>query len=285
MAPGTRSDYTPTSVDAAFSVLIELFGILGEFRDYIAVIGGWVPPLIFRDADMKPVGSLDVDLAVDFEHISDDTYTTLLRTLSSHGYRQDDRQPFRFFKTVRLGEESLVEVEVDLLAGEYGGTERGRRTQVVQDARARKARGADLVFDHCVQVNVEGQLPSGARDTVTLKVADVVAFLVMKGMAVYDRRKDKDCHDIFYCVLNYPDGIGALAEAFRPHVGNRLVAEGLSKIRSKFLSAEYFGPVAVAEFLEIADPEARALVTRDAYELVNAFLDQLQVESWEDLAE
>jgi hypothetical protein len=244
-----------------------------------------VPHLILRDADTEPAGTLDVDLAVDFEHMSDDTYTTLLRALSSHGYRQDDQQPFRFFKAVTVGDGSPVEVEVDLLAGEYGGTGKGRRTQVAQDVRARKARGADLVFDHCVRVTVEGRLPNGALDTVTVKVADVVAFLVMKGMAVYDRRKEKDCYDIFYCLRNYPGGVAALGEAFRPHVGNRLVVEGLSKIRSKFLSAEYFGPVAVAEFLEIADPEARALVTRDAYELVNAFLDQLQVESWEDLAE
>lgn len=282
MEPRTRSDYTARAVDAAFSVLIELFGMLGEFREHIAVIGGWVPHLILRDADTEPAGTLDVDLAIDFAHISDDTYRTFLKALETRGYRQDHEQPFRFFKAVTIGDGPPVEVEVDLLAGEYGGTGKGRRTQVVQDVRARKARGADLVFDHCVQVRVEGRLPNGALDTVTVKVADVVAFLVMKGMALHDRRKEKDCYDIFYCVANYPGGVAALVEAFRPHIDKRLVAEGLSKIRSKFLSPEHFGPVAVAEFLEIADPEERAIATRDAYERLNALLEQLQVRPWED---
>ncbi len=281
MEPRTRSDYTARAVDAAFSVLIELFGMLGEFREHIAVIGGWVPALLLPKAGDQ-VRTLDVDLAVDFENISDDTYMTLLRALSSRGYRQDDQQPFRFIKAVSPNDGPQVEVEVDLLAGEYGGTGRSHRTQQVQDARARKARGADLVFDHCVQVSVQGRLPNGALDTVTLKVADVVAFLVMKGMALHDRRKEKDCYDIFYCVSNYPGGIVAVAEAFRSPLGNKLVAEGLAKIRSKFLSPEHFGPVAVADFLEITDSETRAIVTRDAYERLNTLLDLLQIKFWND---
>lgn len=282
MEPRTRSDYTTRAVDAAFSVLIELFGMLGEFREHIAVIGGWVPHLIFRDADTEPAGTLDVDLAIDFANISDATYSTFLKTLAERGYRQDREQPFRFFRIVGVGDESSVEVEVDLLAGEYGGTGRGHRTQVVQDARARKARGADLVFDHCVQVRVEGRLPNGALDTVTLKVADAVAFLVMKGMALHDRRKEKDGYDVFYCVANYPGGVPALVEAFQPHIQNKLVAEGLAKICSKFLSPEHSGPIGVAEFLEIADAETRTIVARDAYERVSALLGQLRVKRWED---
>ncbi len=281
MEPRTRSDYTARAVDAAFSVLIELFGMLGEFREHFAVIGGWVPALLLPKAGDQ-VRTLDVDLAVDFESISDDTYMTLLRALSSRGYRQNDQQPFRFIKAVSPDDGPPVEVEVDLLAGEYGGTGRSHRTQQVQDARARKARGADLVFDHCVQVRIEGRLPNGALDSVTLKVADVVAFLVMKGMALHDRRKEKDCYDIFYCVSNYPGGIAAVVEALRSHIGNKLVAEGLAKIRSKFLSPEHFGPVAVADFLEITDSETRAIVTRDAYERLNTLLDLLQIKFWND---
>ncbi len=284
MEPRTKSDYTAAAVDAAFSVLIEILDILGEFRNYIAVVGGWVPYLIFQGAAEEPAGTLDVDLAVDFTQIPDDTYATLLRVLSSHGYRQGD-QPFRFSKTVAAEDGSPVPVEVDLLAGEYGGTGKGRRHQVAQDIRARKARGADLVFTHCLQVRIEGRLPDGARDTVTLQVADVVAFLVMKGMAIYDRRKLSDSYHIVYCVTHYPGGITALTEAFRPHLGHRLVAEGLAKIRSKFLSPEHVGPVAVADFLEVTDPDERAAVVRDAYERVNALLEQLQIRRWEDMEE
>jgi len=281
MAPGTRGDYTARAVEAARRILVELFGIMGEFREYIAVIGGWVPALIHGDTATQPPGSLDVDLAVDFNHISDETYRTLLETMVAAGYRQDKEQPFGFFKTVALADGPPVEVEVDFLAGEYGGTGKGRRTQRVQDVRARKARGADLVFDHCIEMRIEGRLPSGALDAVTIKVANVVAFLAMKGMALCDRRKDKDPYDIFYCVANYPGGVHPLAEAFRPFTANRLVAEGLGKIRGKFLSPEHVGPAAVANFLEIRDSEERDIVMRDAYERVAAFLDLLGVSPWE----
>ena len=284
MEPRTRSDYTAAAVDAAFSVLIELFGMLGEFREHIAVIGGWVPALLLPETT-EQVRTVDVDLAVDFRTITEDTYPTLLRALLSRGYRQNKQQPFRFSKTVTPDNGPPVEVQVDLLAGEYGGTGKGHRTQPAQDVRARKARGADLVFEHCIQVRVEGRLPNGARDTVIIKVADAVAFLTMKGMAAHDRRKEKDCYDIFYCVRNYPGGVDALVDVFRPHLDNRLVAEGLAKIRGKFLSPEHVGPVAVADFLEVTDPDERAIVVRDAYARVNALLDQLRVEMWEDLAE
>jgi hypothetical protein len=84
MEPKTRSGHTTRAVDAAFSVLIELFGMLGEFREHIAVVGGRVPALILPEAK-DLVRTLDVDLVLDFRSISDDTYTTLLRALGVAG--------------------------------------------------------------------------------------------------------------------------------------------------------------------------------------------------------
>jgi hypothetical protein len=39
----TRSDYGQREVEAAHRVLIELMQILGEYRDHMVLIGGWVP--------------------------------------------------------------------------------------------------------------------------------------------------------------------------------------------------------------------------------------------------
>jgi hypothetical protein len=41
----TYRDYSGDLVDAARSVLLELVRLLGEYRDDIVVVGGWVPPL------------------------------------------------------------------------------------------------------------------------------------------------------------------------------------------------------------------------------------------------
>lgn len=78
-------------------------------------------------------------------------------------------------------------VQVDLLAGEYDGTGRGHRHQKLQGIQARKVRGCDLAFDSPREISVDGELPGGGKDTVNVRVAAIVPFLVMKGMALTDR--------------------------------------------------------------------------------------------------
>jgi len=159
-------DYPEGAVRAGKSVLIELSRILNEFRDHVVVVGGWVPLFLVEGAKESHPGSLDVDLAVDFQEISDQSYRTILEHLRNSGYEQDEVQPFRFFRKVILDEARTYTVEVDFLAGEYGGSSKGHRTQVVQDLRARKARGCDLVYDDNVKVTITGELPGGAIDEV-----------------------------------------------------------------------------------------------------------------------
>ena len=50
-------------VTACRSVLIEVLTILAKDLDKVAVVGGWVPELVFPNKGH--IGSLDVDLALD----------------------------------------------------------------------------------------------------------------------------------------------------------------------------------------------------------------------------
>ena len=277
----TRRDYTAEAAEACRAVLIELVHLMGEFRDYMVVVGGWVPALLLPEATEPHAGTLDIDLALDFSQIPEDSYWAILQTLSARGYRQDPAQPFRFFREVRLSGREPVSVEVDFLADEYGGTGPGHRTQSAQDERARKARGCDLVFSDPVPVSLEGELPGGGRDRVTFRVAGIVSWLIMKGMALAARLEEKDAYDIYYCVRFYPGGPTELAEAFRPHLGNTLVREGLEKIRTEFLSVDDAGPKWVADFMDVQDAEERAITRRRAYETVTAWLDQLAIGPWQ----
>ncbi len=99
----------------------------------------------------------------------------------------------------------------------------------------------------------------------------------MKGMALHERLKEKDAWDIDFCVRNYPGGFDALVATFRPHLQQPLVREGLAKMAEKFSSPEHSGPVFVADFEELVDPEDRALHQRDAFERVNFLLQQLGI--------
>lgn len=274
----SRRDYTAEAVAACRSVLIEVIHLLGELREHAVVVGGWVPALLFPDASEPHAGTLDIDLALNFARIPEASYRTILEGLTDRGYRQDAANPFRFFREVPVAGRPPVTVEVDLLAGEYGGTGPGHRTQAVQDVRARKARGCDLAFPDPVQVSLEGELPGGGRDRVAFRVAGIVPWLVMKGMALADRLKAKDAYDITYCLRHVPGGAAALAGIFRPHLDRRLVREGLQKIRSQFRSVDHVGPRSVADFLEIVEPEERLIAQRQAFELVASFLDATEVD-------
>jgi len=234
----TRRDYTAEAVEAAKSVLIELMHLLGEYRDDIVLIGGWVPELLLPQEPRPHVGSMDIDLALNHLKIQDG-YKRIEELLLGRGYYQEEgRQPFIFFRDVPVNGKT-VKVQVDLLSGEYEGTGKGR------------------------------------RDRVTIRVASIVPFFVMKGMALDERLKEKDAWDIYYCIQAYPGGIEALAEEFRPHLSHGLVQEGLAKIAKHFADIKSIGPKFVVDFEDTDDPDEVERITRDAFERVHAFLVKL----------
>jgi len=272
----TRRDYTAEAMEAAKSVVIELTHLLGEYRDNIVLIGGWVPELLIPQEPRPHVGSMDIDLALNHLKIQEEGYKLIEELLTSRGYYQEkEKQPFIFFRDVPHGG-SVIKVEVNLLSGgEYEGTGKKHRTQVVQGIKTRKARGCDLAFEMVTEVSVVGEIPGGGLDSVTIRVASIVPFIVMKGMALDERLKEKDAWDIYYCLIAYPGGIDALAEKFRPHLSHGLVQEGLTKIAKHFFSLKALGPKFVADFEEADDPEEVERITRDAFERINAFLNRL----------
>lgn len=272
----TKLDYNEQMVQAARAVLLELVHVLGEYREGIALVGGWVPGLLLpKDAD-KHVGSMDVDIALDHKLLEEVGYETICQKLENHGYRRSEEQPFIFFRDVPLGDETIP-VEVDLLAGEYEGTGRRHRTQRVQDAKARKARGCDLVFPMAEEITITGTRPDGYEDTATIKIAGIVPFIIMKAMAMADREKEKDPYDIYFVLRHFPGGPDELIRLFQPHIEHGLVREGLEKLAEKFASPNHIGPNFVADFEELEDGEERDMLKRDVFERVDYLLRGLGV--------
>ncbi len=267
----TFRDYSQDQIAAAKSVLLEIVRLLGAYRDDMVVVGGWVPELILPAHPNRHVGTLDVDLALNHSNLQEAGYETIRQLLLKRGYEPHQQQPFIFFRSVLVQGKS-IRVELDFLSGEYGGTGAGHRTQHIQDTRARKARGCDLAFAMNLEVRINGTLPEGGEDSADVRVASIVPFLVMKGMALSERLKEKDAWDIYFTMTNYPGGIDALIAETRPNMHHGLVREGLRKIGEKFASPEHMGPKFVADFEDAGDPDERARIMRDAYERVNYFL-------------
>jgi hypothetical protein len=270
-------DYNAQAVIAARSVLLEVSHILGEYKNGIVIVGGWVPELLFSNASERHVGSLDVDLALDQKTLQEVGYRSIISLLLARGYQQGD-QPFIFYRTVKIDDQEF-QVEVDFLTSEYGGTSKKHRTQVIQDMHPRKTRGCDLAFEMPVEITLNGTLPEGGLDHTPVRVVSIVPFIMMKAFALGDRLKEKDAYDIYYCLKYYPPGLDHLIEEFRPLIKNRLVTEGLSILAEKFASPLHVGPVYIADFEEISDLEDRAALQRDAYERMSYLLKGLEMDN------
>jgi hypothetical protein len=272
------SDYKEEEVAVCLSVLLELMTILGEFRENAVIVGGNVPPLLLPEVRHEYPGTLDIDLALDLNRIDDNTYKTLKKTLLYRDYYQEEGgQPFQYFRDV-----DGVTIKLDLMAGEYGGTGKSRRHQKIQDVKARKARGCDLAFEYFSEVELSGKLPSGAENRVKVKFANIIPFLVTKGMALWERAKEKDAYDIYFCIKHFPGGIKELVKSIAPITSNALVQEGLGKIKSKFESVNSLGPNYVADFLEISESEERDIIKREAFELVTELMEQLEISPYRE---
>jgi len=271
----TQRDYSEELVKAARSVLLEVVHLLGGYWEHIVLVGGWVPDILLNSKESPHIGSIDVDLALNHLKLKDEGYKSIQELLIGRGYRRG-KQPFIFYRTVTI-EGNDIRVQVDLLSGEYQGTAKSHRHQKIQGGLARKTRGCDLAFDSPLVVTVEGELPGGARDAVKVRVSSIVPFLIMKGMALDERLKEKDAWDIYYCIQNYPGGLDHLIGEFELYLEHGLVKEGLAKIAKHFASEKHVGPRFVADFEEIIDSEEREIRERDAYEKVRYLLQKLGV--------
>jgi hypothetical protein len=167
-----KSEYGSREVEAAQRVLIDLMQILGEYGDGMVLIGGWAPYYHFGK---EHTGSMDIDIA-------------LIKT----------RSPLKFMTPYanisKNGDTDKV-------------TSKKHRYQEIQpDLKARKARGSELALQYCTKMSIKGTMPNGSADTVESQVSNVLPFIVMKGMAMHDRHKEKDAWEIYFCIKHFKGG-------------------------------------------------------------------------------
>jgi Nucleotidyl transferase AbiEii toxin, Type IV TA system len=243
-------------VRAARALLREVCTLLDAYRDDAVLVGGWVPEVLFPDAVPPHVGSVDVDLAMRLDR---EGYEKVVALLHREGFHQGENG-YQFFKPVAI-DGRTVTARLDLLT-----STRHHEKHFTGSATAPQAvHGADIAFrDQAV-------VPASAADTAHVRVAGIVAFLVMKSLALAERAKPKDAYDIHFCLEQYPDGLEPLATLFRTWRGDALVDEALKKLAAKFRSEEDDGPRMVAD-VERVIGDARAIRKLTVYTRVNEFL-------------
>jgi hypothetical protein len=275
----SKDEYPEEAVQACLSVMLELFTHLKSYRDYIVLIGGWVPFFLTKGFTEEPhIGSLDIDLALDSNRIPEAAYATILERLEERGYqssrnRKGETIPARYERIIPLADGRPYHVRVDFLAPEYGGTKSGQRHQRIQDLLAHKARGCDLVFEHFVEFEIDGRLPNGADHREKIKIANPAACFVMKAFAFDGRNSEKDAYDLFMLIDSLT--AQAIVEQILPIKNNKLVKEALDIIRERFRIPNSLGPVSVAEFFQATGDE-KERIKRRVFELFQFIVSQIE---------
>lgn len=274
--PRHQSEYDSRQTEAARRVLVDLGQVLAAFQDCLVVVGGWVPDLLLPGVEDPHVGSIDVDLALDTDKLSDGRYAELLTLLlNTRRYRQGGK-PFQLLTDVDLGDGGEpVQVEVEFLAPKEVKLKKNR-PKLLQGFRVLQADGCGTAFHAPVEIELAGQTIRGAKNKVRLRVASLPDFLVMKAHALAGRDKPKDSYDLCYCLDNYPGGLEKLAAAWKQRRKEKDVERAIAILRDKFASVEDFGPKQVVEFFDSPDAETQAMNARRAFELVQKLLGLIQ---------
>lgn len=273
--PDIAREYEERGTAAAYSVLIELGQVLGAYRRKFVIVGGAVPWLLMPNVQPSHIGTLDVDLNLSPEALSEGDYATLIESLETAGYERavDDLKPFQLRRWVNLDTGAPIAIIIDLLMPDDAKTKKNR-PPLVDGLRVIEASGGRVALDHHVEHHIEGRMPDGRNNAVDLLVASIPAFLVMKGYALIGRDKKKDAYDIYFSVRNFEGGPHALVEACKPLLADESVVTGYRNIASKFRHEDDFGPQTVKAFLAESD----ALGDMSAEQIqVDAFM---QVRTW-----
>jgi predicted nucleotidyltransferase len=275
--PRHEEDYEPRQVAAAKRVIVDVMQVLASFEDCLVLVGGWVPDLVIGETDEAHVGSIDVDLALDVMKLSKGRYAEMLKLLLATKRYGPGEKDFQYVTVVDLGDGGVpVKVELDFLAPSDVKTTKNK-PKLIEGFRVLKADGCEAAFHSPLTMKLSGQMIGGAKNTVSLRVASVPDFLVMKSIALAKRDKPKDAYDICYCLDHFKGGIPQLAKAWRTQMlAGYDVARSVEILKEKFESVNSYGPMQVVEFHNETDESVREEQSRRAFELVRRFLTEIE---------
>jgi hypothetical protein len=273
--PRSEADYSLRQTEAARRVLVDVGQVLASFIDCLVVVGGWTPDLLLPDADEPHIGSTDVDLALDAARLNDGRYAELIKLLLDTKRYQVGEKAFQLVVDVDLCDgEKPVKVEVEFLAPKEVKLTKNK-PKLLADFRVLQIEAASEAFRSPVELRLPGRSVFGAKNTVTLRVASIADFLVMKAHAIGGRDKPKDTYDLCYCLEHYPAGVDDIAADWKQRIEEPNVSKAVAILREKFTDVTAFGPQQLVEFHNAFDESTRQMHARRAFELVSRFLSQM----------
>ncbi|MGH3305093.1 MAG: hypothetical protein ACRDOK_26185 [Streptosporangiaceae bacterium] len=276
MSKTHHSDYDQATTARCERALVTLLGDIGPWSQRVYLAGGLAPRYIvgsLPEGSRPHVGTTDVDLVIGLAvgDESPEAYRTLENNLRKARFH--DETSFRWNRSV-----DGVTVTVEFLC-ETDKVEPGRiykpKEGTGSGLGAFNVRGAQLVTrDYAEHIIAAERLDDGGRSQVTVRVAGILSYTVLKILAFQDRHENKDPYDLVYCLLNFGNGPAeaGLRAAQSAISADPAVHEALQLLAARFESAAHDGPHAYAAFLDDGDADDVARLRQEAVAVVRQFL-------------
>jgi len=272
------TDYDEVTTARCERALVTLLGGLGPWRERIYLAGGLAPRYLIGqlpEGGRAHVGTTDVDLIIGLA-LGDETpqtYRTLQNNLERTHFEQ--REPsFRWARDVD-GMTVLVEFLCETGQVAPGRIFRPKGESTGTKLGAFNVRGAQLVCHDFIECDIEGErLDGGGQSRVTVRVANVLPYTVLKILALQDRHENKDAYDLVFTLLHHGGGprvCGHVAAA-SPITQHARVTSALKLLGERFRDTGKDGPNAYASFLATpGDEDDQARLRQEAVATVKAF--------------
>jgi len=274
-----HTDYDEETTARCERALVTLLGDLGPWRERIYLAGGLAPRYLvgtLPEGARAHVGTTDVDLVIGLAlgDETPETYRTLQNNLEKAHFEQKEPS-FRWARDVD-GVTILVEFLCETDEVEPGRIFRPKGEYTGSRLGAFNVRGAHLVRNDFIERDIEGErLDGGGQSSVTVRVANVLPYTVLKIFAFQDRHENKDAYDLVFSLLNHEDGprVAGRAAAASAVAQHPQVTEALGLLDERFRDAGQDGPNAYASFLVApGDEDEKARLRQEAVATVREFL-------------
>jgi hypothetical protein len=261
----TKNDYDKNTVEAAKSVLIELLKLLDKYKDKILVVGGSVPSLLINNSEEPHIGTIDINFTLNHKNLVNSDFVKIKQILINNGFKVG-RKPCTYIKNC-----NGIEIQIDFLYGKHPNNRVAKNKNLGIEPLYISA--CNLAFEiGPTKVSI-----TDGNSKIQVPCISIATFVIMKGVALGKRQKEKDAYDIYYCLKHYPDGIDKMVKDLELYKKNETVQECVKCIPKFFDSADGKGPKWIADFEAIIDQGEREIIERNAYEKVKHFLDKLCV--------
>lgn len=250
--PTIASGYSEEQTERAEQVLLEVWSHLGDFQEYLVLVGGLVPRyLVPQNVEGTPrhCGTLDVDLAVSLVVADVKAYSSIRATLERMGLEPGVNARGNEQKHSFVMNDAGGPVVVDFLTTKYDGPPEVVRA-IEGELSAIQVEGLGLALQDPVKVPIEGKALRGGLLKTTLRVCRPVPFVVLKALAFDKRREGKDVHDLVYILQRACGGPSRMAETVRKdeRMADAFV-HAVETLRTNFASPGHDGPIRCGRFL------------------------------------